>query len=89
MQSGKMQKSHQFSLDLVVLYIPETPRPIKSIVGEMVLKHYASALIILVFILKITIAFIKPPIIKDAIVAAVKGSRTQQLYLPSFDKGCV
>lgn len=88
----KMQKVPSVQFGHQASFISQkTPRPIKkSIVGEMVLKHYASAPHNIGLHFENYDSFIKPPIIKDAIVAAnPRDLEHISVYLPSFDKECI
>lgn len=68
-----------------------TPRPEKkSVLGEMVLKHYAQAPQNIGLHFENYDSFIKPPIIKDEIIAATAVDLEHiSVYLPSFDKDCL
>lgn len=88
----KMQQVHSVQFGHQASFISQnTPRPEKkSIVGEMVLKHYARAPQNIGLHFENYDTFIKPPIIKDQIIAAnPKDLEHITVYLPSFDKDCL
>ncbi len=68
-----------------------TPRPQKkSIMGEMILKHYANSPKNIGLHFEKYDSFIHPPIIKDEIVnSEPKNLGHISVYLPSFDKDCL
>lgn len=68
-----------------------TPRPEKrSIMGEMILKHYAPSPKHIGLHFEKYDSFIYPPIIKDEIVQAKpKDLKHITVYLPSFQKDCL
>ena len=70
---------------------PLTPRPDKkSIMGEMILKHYAPSPKNIGLHFDKYADFIYPPIIKDEIInAEPKNSGHITVYLPSFQKHCL
>jgi uncharacterized protein (TIGR00661 family) len=68
-----------------------TPRPNKKdIMGELILKKYATATKYLGLHFKEYDSFIRPPIIKDEIFQAIpKDLNHISVYLPSFDRECL
>lgn len=68
-----------------------TPRPEKkSIMGEMILKHYAPSAKNIGLHFEKYDSFILPPIIKDEIIASEPlNLKHLTVYLPSFDKNCL
>ena len=68
-----------------------TPRPEKkSVMGEMILKHYAPSPKHIGLHFEKYDSFIHPPIIKDEIVQAEpKDLKHITVYLPSFQKDCL
>jgi uncharacterized protein (TIGR00661 family) len=88
----KLQKVHSVQFGHQASFISEaTPRPEKkSIMGEMILKHYASSPKHIGLHFEKYDSFIHPPIIKDEIIQAEpKDSKHITVYLPSFDKDCL
>jgi len=88
----KMQKVHSVQFGHQASFISEnTPRPDKrSIMGEMILKHYAPSPKHIGLHFEKYDSFIHPPIIKDEIVQAdPKDLKHITVYLPSFDKECL
>jgi uncharacterized protein (TIGR00661 family) len=88
----KMQKVHSVQFGHQASFISaNTPRPAKkSIMGELIFKHYAPAPQNLGLHFENYDSFIRPPIIKDEIANATPinlGHIT--IYLPSFDKDCL
>jgi len=88
----KMQKVHSVQFGHQASFISDaTPRPEKrSIMGEMILKHYAPSPKHIGLHFEKYDSFILPPIIKDEIVQAEpKDLKHITVYLPSFDKDCL
>ena len=88
----KMQKVHSVQFGHQASFISEaTPRPEKrSVMGEMILKHYAPSPQHIGLHFQKYDSFIHPPIIKDEIVnAAPKDLKHITVYLPSFQKDCL
>jgi len=88
----KMQKVHSIQFGHQASFIsPKTPRPEKkSIMGEMILKHYAPSPKNIGLHFDQYDDFIYPPIIKDEIVhAEPKNSGHITVYLPSFQQDCL
>jgi uncharacterized protein (TIGR00661 family) len=88
----KLQKVHSVQFGHQASFISEsTPRPEKkSIMGEMILKHYAPSPKHIGLHFEKYDSFILPPIIKDEIIQAQpKDSKHITVYLPSFDKDCL
>lgn len=88
----KMQKVHSVQFGHQASFISKnTPRPEKkSIMGEMILKHYAPSPKHIGLHFEKYDSFIRPPIIKDQIVQAVpKDLNHITVYLPSFQKDCL
>jgi uncharacterized protein (TIGR00661 family) len=88
----KMQKVHSVQFGHQASFVSEaTPRPEKrSIMGEMILKHYANSPKQIGLHFEKYDSFIHPPIIKDEIVQAEpKDLKHITVYLPSFDKDCL
>ena len=88
----KMQKVHSVQFGHQASFISEnTPRPEKrSIMGEMILKHYAPSPKNIGLHFEKYDSFIHPPIIKDEIVQAKpKDLKHITVYLPSFDQECL
>jgi uncharacterized protein (TIGR00661 family) len=83
---NSVQFGHQASFNSAL-----TPRPDKkSIMGEMVFKHYAPSTQYLGLHFQNYDSFIHPPIIKDEIVEATpKNLGHITVYLPAFDKSCL
>ena len=88
----KMQKVHSVQFGHQASFISDaTPRPEKrSVMGEMILKHYASSPKQIGLHFEKYDSFIYPPIIKDKIVQAEpKDLKHITVYLPSFQKDCL
>lgn len=88
----KMQKVHSVQFGHQASFISEhTPRPEKrSLMGEMILKHYAPSPKHIGLHFEKYDSFIHPPIIKDEIVQAeTKDLKHITVYLPSFQKDCL
>lgn len=88
----KMQKVHSVQFGHQASFVSEnTPRPEqKSIMGEMILKHYANSPQQIGLHFEKYDSFIHPPIIKDEIVQAEpKDLKHITVYLPSFQKDCL
>ena len=88
----KMQKVHSVQFGHQASFISEnTPRPEKrSVMGEMILKHYAPSPKHIGLHFEKYDSFILPPIIKDEIVQAQpKDLKHITVYLPSFQKDCL
>jgi uncharacterized protein (TIGR00661 family) len=88
----KMQKVHSIQFGHQASFIsPKTPRPDKkSIMGEMILKHYAPSPKNIGLHFDKYDDFIYPPIIKDEILnAEPKNAGHITVYLPSFQKDCL
>jgi uncharacterized protein (TIGR00661 family) len=88
----KLQKVHSIQFGHQASFISEnTPRPEKkSLLGELILRHYATSPKHIGLHFKKYDSFILPPIIKDEIVNAIpKDLNHITVYLPSFDKECL
>ncbi|AWG21359.1 glycosyl transferase [Flavobacterium faecale] len=88
----KMQKVHSVQFGHQASFISaKTPRPDKrSLMGELIFKHYAPAPQNLGLHFENYDSFIRPPIIKDIIVNSTpKNLGHITVYLPSFDKDCL
>jgi uncharacterized protein (TIGR00661 family) len=88
----KLQKVHSVQLGHQASFVSKhTPRPEKrSIMGETILKHYASAPKNIGLHFEKYDSFIVPPIIKNEIQQAEpKDLKHITVYLPSFDKDCL
>jgi uncharacterized protein (TIGR00661 family) len=88
----KMQKVRSVQFGHQASFVSEnTPRPEKrSIMGEMILKHYAPSPKHIGLHFEKYDSFILPPIIKDEIVQAEpKDLKHITVYLPSFQKDCL
>jgi len=88
----KLQKVNSVQFGHQASFVSElTPRPEKrSIMGELILKHYASAPKNIGLHFESYDSFILPPIIKDEIIYAnPKNLGHITVYLPSFDKECL
>jgi uncharacterized protein (TIGR00661 family) len=88
----KMQKTHSVQFGHQASFISEnTPRPEnKSLMGEMILKNYATSPKNIGLHFEKYDSFIHPPIIKDEILMAEpKDLKHITVYLPSFDKDCL
>ncbi|MEO7976288.1 glycosyltransferase family protein [Flavobacterium sp.] len=90
--SCKLQKVHSVQFGHQASFISKaTPRPEKrSIMGEMILKHYAPSPKNIGLHFEKYDSFIYPPVIKDQIVnAEPKNLKHITVYLPSFQKECL
>lgn len=90
--SCKLQKVHSVQLGHQASFISQaTPRPAKkSLMGEMILKHYAPSPKNIGLHFEKYDSFIYPPVIKDEIVnAEPKNLKHITVYLPSFQKECL
>jgi len=88
----RLQKVHSVQFGHQASFISEnTPRPEKrSVMGEMILKHYASSPKNIGLHFEKYDSFIHPPIIKDEIANAnSKDLKHITVYLPSFNKDCL
>lgn len=88
----KLQKVHSVQFGHQASFVSEnTPRPEKkSLLGEMILKHYAPSPKHIGLHFEKYDSFIHPPIIKDEIVnAEPKNLNHITVYLPSFQKDCL
>ena len=88
----KLQKVHSVQLGHQASFVSDaTPRPEKrSLMGEMILKHYAPSPKYIGLHFEKYDSFICPPIIKDAIInAEPKNLGHITVYLPSFQKDCL
>jgi len=88
----KMQKVHSVQFGHQASFIsPNTPRPEKkSVMGEMILKHYAPSPKNIGLHFDKYDDFIFPPVIKDEIVNAnPKNKGHITVYLPSFQQDCL
>ena len=88
----QLQKVHSVQLGHQASFAsPNTPRPNKkSFMGELILKHYASAPKNIGLHFEKYDSFIVPPIIKNEIMQAVPTNLGHiTVYLPSFDQGCL
>lgn len=88
----KLQKVHSVQFGHQASFISDsTPRPEKrSIMGEMILKHYAPSPKHIGLHFEKYDSFIHPPIIKDEILNSnPKNLKHISVYLPSFDKDCL
>lgn len=88
----KMQKVHSVQFGHQASFIsPNTPRPEnKSLMGEMILKHYAPSPKNIGLHFDKYDDFIFPPVIKDEIVNAdPKNKGHITVYLPSFQQDCL
>jgi uncharacterized protein (TIGR00661 family) len=88
----KMQNVHSVQFGHQASFISEhTPRPEKkSIMGEMILKHYAPSAKNIGLHFEKYDSFILPPIIKDEIITSEPINLNHiTVYLPSFDKDCL
>lgn len=88
----KMQKVHSVQFGHQASFVSKhTPRPDKkSIMGETILKHYASAPKNIGLHFEKYDSFIVPPIIKEDIKQAnPKDLGHITVYLPSFDQACL
>ena len=88
----KLQKVHSVQLGHQASFVSKnTPRPDKkSIMGETILKHYASAPKNIGLHFEKYDSFIVPPIIKEEIQQAnPKDLGHISVYLPSFDISCL
>jgi uncharacterized protein (TIGR00661 family) len=88
----KLQKVHSVQFGHQASFVSKsTPRPEKkSIMGELVLQHYAPSPKNIGLHFENYDTFIRPPIIKDQIIEAnPKNFDHITVYLPSFDKDCL
>jgi uncharacterized protein (TIGR00661 family) len=88
----KMQKVHSVQFGHQASFVSEnTPRPEKkSVMGELILKHYAPSPKHIGLHYEKYDSFIHPPIIKDEIVNSdPKDLKHITVYLPSFQKDCL
>jgi uncharacterized protein (TIGR00661 family) len=88
----QLQKVHSIQFGHQASFVSKaTPRPAKkSVMGEFILKHYASSPKQIGLHFEKYDSFIHPPIIKDEIVnAAPRDLKHISVYLPSFDKECL
>jgi uncharacterized protein (TIGR00661 family) len=88
----KMQKVHSVQFGHQASFVSEhTPRPEKrSIMGELILKHYAPSPKHIGLHFEKYDSFIHHPIIKDEIVnSEPKDLKHITVYLPSFQKDCL
>lgn len=88
----KLQKVHSVQLGHQASFVSkQTPRPDKkSVMGEMILKHYASAPKNIGLHFEKYDSFIVPPIIKNEIQQAEPTNLGHiTVYLPSFDQTCL
>jgi uncharacterized protein (TIGR00661 family) len=88
----KMQKVNSVQFGHQASFISKnTPRPEKrSVMGEMILKHYAPSPKHIGLHFEKYDSFILPPIIKDEIVQSQpKDLKHITVYLPSFQKDCL
>ena len=88
----KLQKVHSVQLGHQASFVSkQTPRPEKkSVMGEMILKHYASAPKNIGLHFEKYDSFILPPIIKNEIQQAEPSNLGHiTVYLPSFDQACL
>jgi uncharacterized protein (TIGR00661 family) len=88
----KIQNLHSVQFGHQASFISQhTPRPSKkSIMGEMILKHYAPSPKNIGLHFEKYDSFILPPIIKDEIIEAQPiNLKHITVYLPSFDKECL
>jgi uncharacterized protein (TIGR00661 family) len=88
----KLQKVHSVQFGHQASFISDsTPRPEKkSLMGEMILKHYAPSPKHVGLHFEKYDSFILPPIIKDEITQAEpKDLKHITVYLPSFQKDCL
>jgi uncharacterized protein (TIGR00661 family) len=88
----KMQKLHSVQFGHQASFISQhTPRPTKkSIMGEMILKHYAPSPKNIGLHFEKYDSFILPPIIKEEIIESQPiNLKHITVYLPSFDKDCL
>lgn len=88
----KLQKVHSVQFGHQASFVSEhTPRPEKrSVMGEMILKHYAPSPKQIGLHFEKYDSFIYPPIIKEEIIQAEpKNLKHITVYLPSFQKDCL
>jgi len=88
----KLQKVNSVQFGHQASFVSDaTPRPEKkSLLGEMILKHYAPSPKHIGLHFEKYDSFIHPPIIKDEIVnAEPKNLNHITVYLPSFQKDCL
>ncbi|WP_281637334.1 glycosyltransferase family protein [Flavobacterium marginilacus] len=90
--ASKLQKVNSIQFGHQASFIsPNTPRPEKkSMMGEMILKHYAPSPKNIGLHFDKYDDFIYPPVIKDEIVNADPKNKDHiTVYLPSFQKDCL
>lgn len=88
----KFQKVHSVQLGHQASFVSKlTPRPEKkSMMGEIILQHFASAPKNIGLHFEKYDSFIRPPIIKEEILLADPvDNKHITVYLPSFDKFCL
>lgn len=88
----KLQKVNSVQFGHQASFVSDaTPRPEKkSLIGELILKHYAPSPKHIGLHFEKYDSFICPPIIKDEIVNAAPTNKHHiTVYLPSFDRGCL
>lgn len=88
----QLQKVHSIQFGHQASFVSKaTPRPAKkSVMGELILKHYASSPKQIGLHFEKYDSFIYPPIIKDEIVQATpQDLKHISVYLPSFNKECL
>jgi uncharacterized protein (TIGR00661 family) len=88
----QLQKVHSIQFGHQASFVSKaTPRPAKkSVMGELILKHYASSPKQIGLHFEKYDSFIYPPIIKDEIVQAIpQDLKHISVYLPSFNKECL
>ena len=88
----KLQKVHSVQLGHQASFVSKlTPRPEKkSVMGEIILQHFASAPKNIGLHFENYDSFIRPPIIKEEIQLADSVDKKHiTVYLPSFDKFCL
>ena len=88
----KLQKVHSVQFGHQASFVSEhTPRPEKrSVMGEMILKHYAPSPKQIGLHFEKYDSFIYPPIVKEEIIQAEpKNLKHITVYLPSFQKDCL
>lgn len=88
----KLQKVHSVQLGHQASFVSKlTPRPEKkSVMGEIILQHFASAPKNIGLHFENYDSFIRPPIIKEEIQLAESVDKKHiTVYLPSFDKFCL
>jgi uncharacterized protein (TIGR00661 family) len=88
----KLQKVHSVQLGHQASFVSKlTPRPEKkSVMGEIILQHFASAPKNIGLHFENYDSFIRPPIVKEEIQLANSVDKKHiTVYLPSFDKFCL